>query len=239
MRPLALALTLALLAPVERLDEAVARRLHAVAQAQAASGSAWDAVMKAASSWGRPVVVAGGLAVVVAADVVGGRGWGTARLAAASLAGTNLLVEGGKRAVNRPRPDGERKRSNSSFPSSHAANAFTLAWVLSARWRRGWPLFATLAGLVAFSRMYLNRHYLSDVLVGAVLGALVAWAAQRWLASRAGGPRSGGRRDAARAGQAGRRSAKVRVGGRATDVHLDRSGPAPRAPHPGAEDTQA
>jgi membrane-associated phospholipid phosphatase len=139
--------------------------------------------MRAASSWGRPVVVMGGLVAVVAADVLTGHGWGTARLAVASLAGTNLLVEAGKRAANRTRPDGEHKRSNSSFPSSHAANAFTLAWVLSSRWRRAWPAFFGLATLVAFSRMYLNRHYLSDVVAGAVLGMAIAWAAQCWLAS--------------------------------------------------------
>lgn len=186
-----LLLVLALLDPVQRLDEAVAARVRAMAESQAVSGSAWSGVMRAASSWGRPVVVMGGLAVVVAADVLTGHGWRTARLAATALAGTNLLVEGGKRAVNRTRPDGERKRSNSSFPSSHAANAFTLAWVLSARWRRGWPAFLALAVLVSFSRMYLNRHYLSDVLAGALLGAAVAWAAARWLAARPRAARAG------------------------------------------------
>ena len=179
-----LLLALALLNPVQQLDEAVARGLQAVVAGQRASGSPWPGVMRAATSWGRPVVVAGGLALVVAADLAVGRGWGTARLAAAALAGTNLLVEGGKRAVNRTRPDGERKRSNSSFPSSHAANAFALAWVLTSRWRRAWPAFYALAVLVAFSRMYLNRHYLSDVVAGAALGAVVAWAAWRWLAER-------------------------------------------------------
>lgn len=181
-----LLLALALLNPVQRLDDAVAERMRALARAQEASGSGWPGVMRAASSWGRPVVVIGGLTVVVAADVLLGRGWGTARLVVVSLAGTNLLVEAGKRAVNRTRPDGEDKRSNSSFPSSHAANAFALAWVLSSRWRRGWPAFFGLATLVAFSRMYLNRHYLSDVVAGALLGVVVAWAARRWLASRRG-----------------------------------------------------
>lgn len=181
-----LLLALALLGPLQGLDETVARQLQALAEGQRASGSAWPGVMGAATSWGRPVVVMGGLALVVAADVASGRGWGTARLAAAALAGTNLLVEGGKRAVNRARPDGERKRSNSAFPSSHAANAFTLAWVLTWRWRRGWPAFYALAALVAFSRMYLNRHWLSDVVAGALLGTAVAWAAWRWLETRRG-----------------------------------------------------
>lgn len=182
-----LLLALALLNPVQRLDEAVAGRLRALAAGQEAGGSAWPGIMRAATSWGRPVVVVGGLALVVAADAAGGNGWGLARLAAVSLAGTNLLVETGKRAVNRTRPDGERKRSNSSFPSSHAANAFTLAWVLSSRWRRGWPAFFALAVVVALSRLYLNRHYLSDVVAGALLGMAVAWVAGAWLAGRGRG----------------------------------------------------
>ena len=106
------------------------------------------------------------------------------RLAVAALAGTNLVVETLKRAIGRPRPDGERRRSNSSFPSSHAANAFALAWVLGARWRRGIPVFFALALLLAFSRMYLNRHFLSDVLVGALIGVICAWAAASWLPLR-------------------------------------------------------
>jgi len=179
-----LLLALALLGPVEQLDRLVASELQDFAREQAERGSVWPGVMRAATSWGRPVVVIGGLAVVIAADVATGHGWGTARVAVAALAGTNLVVEVGKRVVNRPRPDGERKRSNSSFPSSHAANAFTLAWVLGRRWRRAAPACFAVAALVAFSRMYLNRHYLSDVVVGALVGVLVAWAAQRWLACR-------------------------------------------------------
>lgn len=186
-----LLLALALLNPIQRLDEAVTRWVRVLAAEQEARGSAWPGVMRAATSWGRPVVVIGGLALVVAVDVASGNGWGLARRAAASLAGTNLLVEAGKRAVNRTRPDGERNRSNSSFPSSHAANAFTLAWVLGARWRRIWPAFLGVAVLVAFSRLYLGRHYLSDIVAGALLGAAVAWAAQSWLASRRRRPSPG------------------------------------------------
>ena len=190
-----LLLAVALLSPIEQLDWAVAERVQQVAQEQRAHHSAWYPVMRAATSWGRPVVVVSGLVVIVAADLLSGYGWGTARLAVAALAGTNLLVEVGKRVVNRPRPDGEHKRSNSSFPSSPAANAFALAWVLSARWKRGWPLFAALALLVAASRVYLNRHFVSDVVAGALLGVVVACVAQHWLplprGSKAKAPREG------------------------------------------------
>src|SRR4029434_9991025 len=99
----------------------------------------------------------------------------------AALLGTNVVVETVKRAVNRPRPDGEHRRSNASFPSSHAANAFTVAAILWRRWPRLGPLFGAVAVLVAFSRIYLNRHVLTDVVAGAAIGVFLAWAAVRWL----------------------------------------------------------
>ena len=173
-----LLLALALLNPVESLDQAVADAV------QRARRPDWEPAMHWASAAGKPLVVAAGLAGVLAVDLVGGAGWGTLRVAVAALAGTNLVVEGLKRAVDRTRPDGERKRSNSSFPSSHAANAFALAWVLSARWRRAAPLWVALALVVAFSRIYLNRHYLSDVVAGALIGLVCAWAASHWLEPR-------------------------------------------------------
>ena len=173
-----LMLALALLSPIESLDLAVARGV------QGARRPALEGVMHQATAIGRPVVVAGGLAIVLAVDLASGGGWSTVRLAVAALAGTNLVVETLKRAIGRRRPDGEQKRSNSSFPSSHAANAFALAWVLGARWRRGMPLCFALALLVAFSRMYLNRHFLSDVVVGALIGMALTRVAERWLPLR-------------------------------------------------------
>ncbi len=173
-----LMLALALLSPIESLDWTVVRAV------QGARRPALEGVMHEATAFGRPAVVAGGLAIVLAVDLASGGGWSTVRLAAVALAGTNVVVEGLKRAIGRTRPDGERRRSNSSFPSSHAANAFGLAWVLGARWRRGIPFFFALALLVAFSRLYLNRHFLSDVVAGAAIGMAISWAAARWLPLR-------------------------------------------------------
>jgi undecaprenyl-diphosphatase len=170
----ALLLAIALLGSIERLDVTVA---HGV---QGARRPALEGVMRQTTAIARPVVVVVGLAIVLAVDLASGGGWSTVRVAVGALAGTNLVVETLKWAVGRQRPDGERKRSNSSFPSSHAANGLTLAWVLGARWRRVAPLFFALALLVAFSRMYLNRHFLSDVVVGALIGVICAWAAARW-----------------------------------------------------------
>lgn len=124
----------------------------------------------------------GGLLVVALAT--GGAGPATARAAVAVLAPVNLAVEGLKWSVNRRRPDGDPRRANSSFPSSHAANAAALALVLGSRWRRLAIGFGLLAALVGFSRIYLNRHFLSDVLAGAAIGVGLGWLTLRWLRAR-------------------------------------------------------
>jgi membrane-associated phospholipid phosphatase len=171
-----LALALALLAPVDRLDHEVQRAV------QAARRPDLEKPMRTASgSKGGTVVFAGLLAVAI---VTGPAGPATARAAIGALVPVNLAVEALKLAVNRARPDGERERANSSFPSSHAANAATLALILGMRWRWLAPPLWLLALTVAFSRMYLNRHFLSDVLFGMAIGVGVGWLALRWMRSR-------------------------------------------------------
>lgn len=175
--PLArLMLALALLGPVTRLDETVQRAV------QDARRPALEGTMRTASGTSRASFVLGGLLVIA---VLGGpAGPATARAAIIVLAPVNLVVEGLKWGVDRERPDGEDRRPNSSFPSSHAANAAGLAMVFSRRWRRLAPGFWLLAGLVAFSRMYLNRHFLSDVLCGVAIGVGVGWVVMDWLRAR-------------------------------------------------------
>jgi undecaprenyl-diphosphatase len=59
-----------------------------------------------------------------------------------------------------------------SFPSSHAANCFALATVISVFYRRrGWIAFVP-AVLVALSRMYVGVHWPLDVLAGCLIGVL-------------------------------------------------------------------
>ena len=62
-----------------------------------------------------------------------------------------------------------------SFPSNHAANAFSIACVVVYFYRKYAALLITSAVLISLSRIYLGRHYPSDVLGGAVLGILTAW----------------------------------------------------------------
>ncbi|MEK7824082.1 MAG: phosphatase PAP2 family protein [Candidatus Eisenbacteria bacterium] len=170
------ALALTVLAPVERLDRGVQRAV------QDWRRPALEAPMRAASSSGHGGMVFAGLLAV--ALVTGPAGPATARAAIGALAPVNLVVEGLKWSVNRTRPDGDRRRANSSFPSSHAANAAGLALVLGRRWRRLAPGLWLLAVLVGFSRIYLNRHFLSDVLCGVAIGVGIGWLAFRWLRAR-------------------------------------------------------
>lgn len=72
--------------------------------------------------------------------------------------------------------------SSLGFPSSHAANAFAAARVLSASAPPRW-LWWLLATAIALSRVYLGVHFPADSVGGALLGltvgALVVWMRQR------------------------------------------------------------
>lgn len=155
------------LAAMDQLDHQVQSEI------QEARSAALDRFAHVATDAGKTEVVLGGLLAI--AVFTGPAGPATARAALFALAPANLAVEGLKRAVGRARPDGERRRSNASFPSSHAANATALAAVLAARWRRAAVLWWIAALLVAMARVILNRHFMSDVLVGAVIGVASAW----------------------------------------------------------------
>jgi undecaprenyl-diphosphatase len=172
----ALLLGFALLQPVVDLDLAVQQAV------QARRNPTLDRVMQAASNLGHRDVLYGSLLALAVLDPVGP---GTARLAVAALIATNLVAEGLKRVINRPRPDGEQKRSDASFPSGHAASAWSLAWILTRRWRRLAVFWWALAVTVAWSRVYLNRHYLSDVVAGAGIGLLCTWGLLRLQARMA------------------------------------------------------
>jgi undecaprenyl-diphosphatase len=66
-----------------------------------------------------------------------------------------------------------------SFPSSHVANMFALATVVSLFFRR-WGIVAfAVAALVAYSRIYVGAHWPSDIPPSMGIGVCIGWAVVR------------------------------------------------------------
>lgn len=109
--------------------------------------------------------------------------WPMARASAFPLTVASLLVELPIKAIFRRRRPFitivraiviGKKPGTWSFPSGHSASAFAGAWVMRQHFPRLTPLWYTMAGLVAFSRIYLGDHYPSDVVTGSLLGHFFA-----------------------------------------------------------------
>lgn len=72
-----------------------------------------------------------------------------------------------------------------SFPSGHSATIFALFIVLAYFFRKHKMLqvvFACLAAIGAYSRVYLSQHFMQDILAGSILGILCFLLA-RWVLS--------------------------------------------------------
>jgi len=99
-----------------------------------------------------------------------------AKLSVVSLASGQIVCGLLKASVNRERPEGtDHSRWNSSFPSGHAAGAFSLASILSTRYPHFTVPFYTAATAIGISRVYLGSHYPSDVIAGALIGYVFSW----------------------------------------------------------------
>jgi len=109
----------------------------------------------------------------------------------ANAAGTVL-----KSAAGRSRPYTGRsnlsfrlfsfKDHNTSFPSGHTINAFSVASVFASRYDSGAvPAVAySLASLVAAQRVYARKHWLSDVALGAFIGTCAGKLVVKWEAGK-------------------------------------------------------
>ncbi len=108
----------------------------------------------------------------------------TAKLTSVSLLATSGIVALVKYLTNRDRPEGMSPRSNSSFPSGHAAGAASVAVLVANRHGRLGAVAWFVALCVMLSRIYLGRHFPTDVLTGALLGVISSWLVlrgERWF----------------------------------------------------------
>lgn len=103
----------------------------------------------------------------------------------------NLLL---KNLIARPRPCAVDTSvsllipypSEYSFPSGHTSNGFAAATAIFMYYRKPGMVALLVAGIIAFSRMYLFVHYPTDILGGIVLGVFDAWLVQRLIAKGKG-----------------------------------------------------
>lgn len=61
-----------------------------------------------------------------------------------------------------------------SFPSGHALTINCVAVIFTCVWPWLWPLWFTIAAVLAVTRALLTAHFLSDVLIGAGIGLIAA-----------------------------------------------------------------
>ncbi|MCB0792829.1 MAG: phosphatase PAP2 family protein [Flavobacteriales bacterium] len=163
-------------------------------------------------SWLDPVMhvstnVADGLVPTVVAILLllAGR-WRQVLMVGVSAAGSGLLVQLLKRNVfagsDRPAEfldrmpevrlvEGVVLDHHFSFPSGHAATAFSLCLAMAVIDGRRWtgPFWSMLAAGIAFTRVYLSEHFTGDILAGGTIGVVVTTGVFLWLYS----PRSSDR----------------------------------------------
>lgn len=145
--------------------------------------SHWQPWMVAITALGKFITVALASGLIMTALIIQ-RQWRYALHLGAAVAMTITAVIAFKHLLFSPRPDLiQVVAKSSSFPSGHVSITTAIASLLAAfisqraptnkRWIAP-SIAATIIILVAFSRLYLGKHWPTDVLGGALLGLLVA-----------------------------------------------------------------
>jgi membrane-associated phospholipid phosphatase len=138
-----------------------------------------DHLMKALSSeWNKENFFLASLAAAAYGDETCFR---AAQECLKSITLSEAVVSPLKYVTNRKRPTGDHSRSNSSFPSSHAATSFAAASAVGHTYPKARIPAYTIATLIAYSRVYNQRHHPTDVIAGAAIGVLSARASRAYL----------------------------------------------------------
>ncbi len=119
------------------------------------------------------------------------RRWASIGFLTLVVTATNLLNQLVKVLVERPRPIHEaafddiihaieKYDASYSFFSAHSSSSFALAVFASLVVRKRWFTFVVVlwAGMVAYSRIYVGKHYPIDVVIGILFGwamAILGW----------------------------------------------------------------
>lgn len=96
-----------------------------------------------------------------------------------SLLITSIVVIGLKRTTKRPRPTITISSlkvcdTDFAFPSGHTTIAFASAAILASFDKKRKKFYYLIAGLIGFSRIYLQCHYFLDVFTGAIMGYIIS-----------------------------------------------------------------
>lgn len=130
------------------------------------------------------------LAVTIAAFAALSRQVKPAVVILAATVGSWLLVHGIKLLVARPRP--MQLAEGYGFPSSHAAVAAALMFVVTKNTKPAWKLVACAVVLLAgIGRIYSGFHFPIDVAGGVLLGVATASGVDIFAATKHRGSRSG------------------------------------------------
>ena len=142
---------------------------------------------KSVSDYGIAALIGGGAGLYLFSYPAHNERWReTGFLAGEAALNSLVTVEALKYSLGRERPyqgDGGGRffQGGTSFPSEHAAAAWSIAGVIAHEYDGTLPkLFAYgMASAVSYSRIRARQHYPSDVLVGSVLGYLISQSVYR------------------------------------------------------------
>lgn len=110
-----------------------------------------------------PFLAASEIALAADSDKGMHKAWKCGQALVVSYAATEVI----KSVFRETRPDGS---DNRSFPSGHAALAFTAASVLDVSQPDTARLAYPCAAYIAYQRVETQKHYWTDVIVGAIIG---------------------------------------------------------------------